>query len=294
MVEKAAQTIIDSGMASRVKCDTMKRLTDTLAFILENEQYPPAFQPLADFELIILVGLTGVGKSTVVEHLQQTIDFILLPNRREITDAIMIAALQIEAGETPYPVDDRIKRFEYTARYRRQHPGGMAHALSRLVVRTTLAEALLLFDGLRGLNEVQHAAAYLPKARFVVLDAPDIVRLNRLLKRADSFDTTHIDMSLADKNLVADMKTIPHLEAIFSEEQQHQIARSTRRAGYSVDEVVQKLSIIVEERRNYDSHAAIVYLCDALPSQRVLVVDTAETPAAEAAEQVQAWLGENS
>ena len=268
----------------------MKRLTDTLAFILENEHCPPAFQPLGEFELIILVGLTGVGKSTIVEHLQQAVDFTLLPNRREITDALMITALQMEDGETPYPVDDRIKRFEYTARYRGKYPGGMAHALSRLVVRTTLAESLLLFDGLRGLNEVRHAAVYLPKSRFVVLDAPDMVRLNRLLKRADSFDTTHIDMSLADKNLIADMKAIPHLEAIFSEEQQMQIAGSTRKAGYSVDEVVQKLSIIVEERRNYDSNAAIVYLGDALPSQQVLVVDTAAVSAVEAAERVRAWL----
>ena len=41
-----------------------------------------------------MVGLTGVGKSTIVQALQNELDFTLLPSRREITDEIIISALQ--------------------------------------------------------------------------------------------------------------------------------------------------------------------------------------------------------
>ncbi len=47
---------------------------------------------------------------------------------------------------------------------------------------------LLIFDGLRGKNEVTHAVELLPQARFLFLHAPDEVRVNRLLSRGDVFD----------------------------------------------------------------------------------------------------------
>src|SRR6266403_461146 len=140
----------------------MKQFSPTISFIPSQEETPPQFRPLTDFLLVILVGLPGVGKSTVIASLQERLDFTLLPNRRKITDEIMIMSLQQEDGYPPTPVTDRVKRFEYTARYRARYPGGMAHALSRLAVDPAGAGSLLLFDGLRGLNEVQHAANYFP------------------------------------------------------------------------------------------------------------------------------------
>ena len=45
----------------------MKFLTDTIAYTTtEEETIPSAFEPLANFSLIIMVGLTAVGKSTIM------------------------------------------------------------------------------------------------------------------------------------------------------------------------------------------------------------------------------------
>lgn len=272
----------------------MKFLAEAVAFAFEADKIPAGFQLLTEMPVIILVGLTGVGKSTVLELLPENgLPFTLLPNRRDITDQIIIASLQAEAGETPYPVTDRLERFEYTARYRAKFPGGMAHALSRLVINPAKTEALLIFDGLRGLNEVQHAVTYFPLARFVVLDASDTVRLNRLLKRGDVFDVTEsvsLPGSLASQNLIAALLAVPNIEAVFSEEQLQQIAKGCRLAQIPADEVIQKISIIVKERRNYDSNTARVHLVHTLPAQRVLVVDTATHSPPAVAQKIAVWL----
>lgn len=252
---------------------------------------PSHFKALTELDLIVMVGLTGVGKTTVLTLLKKTdLVFTLLPNRREITNEIIIASLQKEAGETPYLVTDRVKRFEYTARYRAKHPGGMAHALSQLAIDPRKADSLLIFDGLRGLNEVQHAVKYFPQARFVVLDAPDMVRLRRLLKRGDAFDTTTIRTSLVSHNLIAALLNIPDIEAIFDEEELRQIARMARAAQISPDTVVETATIIVAERRNYDSRAARVHLSHTLSPTQVLVIDTATQPPEAIARQIRDWV----
>jgi hypothetical protein len=272
----------------------MKFLADAVAFTFELNDVPFGFQPLTELPTVIMVGLTGVGKSTVLELLSKNgLNFTLLPNRREITDEIIIASLQVETGQTPYPVTDRVERFEYTARYRVKFPGGMAHALSRLVINPTQLKPLLIFDGLRGLNEVQHAVTYFPLARFIVLDAPDMTRLNRLLKREDIFDTTGAipkHNSLASQNLMAALLAVPNIEAVFSEEQLHQIAKGTRFAQIPVDETIQKVSIIVKERRNYDSNTARVYLTGTLSAKQLLVVDTATQSPPSLAQRIANWL----
>ncbi|MBI1877363.1 MAG: ATPase [Chloroflexi bacterium] len=255
---------------------------------------PAGFQPLTELPVVILVGLTGVGKSSVMELLPQNgLNFTLLPNRRDITDQIIIASLQVEVGQTPYPITDRVERFEYTARYRAKFPGGMAHALSQIVINPTLTNPPFIFDGLRGLNEVQHAVTDFPLAQFIVLDAPDMIRLTRLLKRDDIFDTTSVitgPSSLASQNLMAALLAIPNIEAVFSEEQLRQTAKAARIAHIPVDDVIQKVSIIVKERRNYDSNTARVYLTHTLPAKQVLVVDTATQSPQAVAERIANWL----
>lgn len=267
----------------------MKFLTDSLAYTPAADSAPAGFWPLSALPLVIIVGLTGVGKSTVVELLPPELDFILLPNRRTIADAIIIAALQAEAGVSPHPVTDRLKRFEYTARYREKFPGGMAHAVSQLSVRAK-AGRLVIFDGLRGLDEVTHAGHYFPDARFVVLDAPDMVRLTRLLTRGDAFDQVKIRQTPADQNVIAALRGMRGIDAVFSEDDLTQLARLAQAGGWPVDEVVKKTSVIVEERRNYDSQAAQRYLTQTLPPAQVLVIDTARHPAPEVAAQVSTWL----
>jgi len=256
---------------------------------------PPHFRRLTEVALVIVVGLTGVGKSTILNLMPNFgLTFTLLPNRRKITDAIIITSLQRESGQTTRPLVDRVERFEATARYRARYPGGMAYALSRLAVDPAKAASLLIFDGLRGLNEVQHAANYFSRARFVVLHAPDMVRLNRLLKRGDDFDTTTIHTSLLGKNLMAALMSVPNIEAVFNEEELRQIAKTARAAGLSTDTVVEKAAIIVEERRNYDPDTARVHLIHTLPPERVLVIDTTADSAAAVARQAAEWLGAGS
>ena len=270
----------------------MKLLTDYIAYTTKvDERVRPPFQPLTNFELVIMVGLTAVGKSTVIERLLTEANFTLLPDRRIMTDEIIIGSLQVEDGETPYIVKDRVKRFEYTARYRAKHPGGMAYALSRLVVNEHRCGPTILFDGLRGLNEVQYAASYFSGARFIVLDAPDMVRLKRLLKRGDSFDSVKLEKPVAEKYLLTDLKSIPNIETIFSEEQLLDITQTSWAANFPAHEVVKKVSIVVEERRNYDPHRARAFLREKLPPEYVLVVDTATRSPRGVAEQVQKWLG---
>src|SRR5258707_15609564 len=108
----------------------MKQFSSAIAFISSQEEAPPQFRPLTDFLLVILVGLTGVGKSTIIASLQERLEFTLMPNRRKITDEIMIMSLQQQDGYPPPPVTDRVKRFEYTARCRARYPAGIAHALT--------------------------------------------------------------------------------------------------------------------------------------------------------------------
>lgn len=261
-----------------------------IAFFREGETIPSPFTPLPELPLVILVGLTGVGKTTVLELLPgQGVAFTLLPNRRQVTDEIIIAGLQQEESRQAGPVTDRVERFDYTARYRARHPGGMAYALSRIAVDTGLAPGRLLFDGLRGLDEVQHAAAYFPLARFLVLDAPDTARLSRLLLRSDAFDAAGVRPS-PSRDDVAALRAVPGVEAVFDPEQLRQIAASARAADIPLEKVVEKLSIIVKERRNYDSAAARAYLSARLGPERLLVVDTAPHSAADVAARAAEWL----
>jgi hypothetical protein len=249
-------------------------------------------RPLAEVPLVILVGVTGVGKSSTLAELNgQGLSFTLLPDRRLITDQVIIAALQQQDGQLPQPVTDRRLRFQYTARYRAAFPGGMAHALGRLRVNAEGLTSPLFFDGLRGPEEVRYAAETLPLSRFVVLDAPDMVRVGRLLNRGDSFDAITLAHPTAD--LVAALKAIPGFEAVFSAGDSRQIAQLAASGGLTVAEVVKKVAIIVEERRYYDPDAAKTYLQQTLPSARCLVIDTVAHDQQRVAQQIIDWLPES-
>jgi hypothetical protein len=252
---------------------------------------PANYQPLAALAPVIIVGLTGVGKTTALNRLgAQNVPFTLLPNRRELADRVIIARLQQEAGQTPHPVTDRLARFEYTARYRARFPGGMAHALGQLAIDPAQLEPLLIFDGLRGLDEVKQAIAFFAQARFVVLDAPDTVRLQRLLQRNDAFDTANTRPVPAHQNLLAALNSISGIETVFNQAQLLRLATLAGQDQAAGEALLQKVSIIVKERRNYDSEAAGAYLRQHWPRERVLIVDTAARPAEALAEQVAAWL----
>ncbi|CAN5481928.1 ATPase [soil metagenome] len=244
---------------------------------------PDGWSALVEHPLLIIVGLTGVGKSTTLEKLAKTeLDYTLLPNRRVLTDQLIIAHMQALDGHPVQLVTDRKLRFNYTRRFRAQFAGGMSHALTQLWIDPTELPANLIFDGLRGADEVTHALHALPQARFVVLHAPDVVRVQRLLGRNDVFDQVAGAAQRGAQsqaiNSFADLG-LPEATALFTSAEEQQLLTLLAHGSVTADDLRAKLQIVVEERRNYDPSAAIAVLQADAPD-RTLVIDTTQnTPA---------------
>ena len=240
---------------------------------------------LSELPLTVLVGVTGVGKSTALAALAGRAGRVL-PDRREVTDAVIVGPL---AGQ---PVRDREERFRLTAQYRRAHPGGMAQALGSLLADTDYWGAAPVFDGLRGLDEVQYAAEHFPLWRFVALEAPDRVRVQRLLGRADAFDRVgRAEGSGEGSGEIADLQAalarIPGVSNVFPAAELGELARLGE-GGHAPADILAKVRIVVDERRNYDPHAAEAYL-RTLPPHRALILDTVALSPAQVAAAVQEW-----
>jgi hypothetical protein len=164
----------------------------------------------------------------------------------------------------------------------------MAQALGQVVVKIAQENEPFIFDGLRGLNEVQHGSSYFPQSRFIVLEAPDVVRLNRLLNRGDQFDMVEGRAKAVDQGLMEVLRSIPEIEAVFTPQQLSQISQIA--ADYTTEEILKKVAIIVEERRNYDPEISRDYLTRTLPPQRILVIDTTTAPPEGVVERIRGWL----
>jgi hypothetical protein len=272
---------------------------DTLPFahladgIGVGEPPPTAWLPLTRQRLLIIVGVTGVGKSTLLaEFARAAPGHRLLPDRRDVTDRLIIAAMQQADGQLISPVRDRKLRFEYSRRYRKHHPGGMAHALTQLWVAPALSSSLLIFDGLRGENEVVHAASLLPQAAFVLLDAPDYVRVQRLLGRNDAFDLFAVtDDRVTAPQAVATFAAlgVPDAARLFSSQEENALLTLAQTGAVNYEDLCAKLQIVVEERLSYDPATTRDALLAAAP-QRTLVIDTVAYPPAKAAELLLKWL----
>ena len=75
------------------------------------------WRPLADWPVLIVVGLAGTGKSTALAALAHTgLPITMLPNRRTLTDRLIIAPLQTADG-TPVQRLGRMERYPYVRRY---------------------------------------------------------------------------------------------------------------------------------------------------------------------------------
>lgn len=255
--------------------------------------------PLTNANLLILVGVTGVGKSRTVDELSRAgIDFTLLPNRRLLTDHLIIGAIQrldgdVDSNGVAPIVRDRRERFGYTRRYRDKYPGGMAQALSNILIHKALSNKLLLFDGLRGVNEVTHATQQLPNARFIALYAPDRIRVERLLSRNDVFD----QMTNRSSNVTIQKGTVTEFSDLFPDAvdlqldaiDEERLRSLLDHHGVASADMGAKLAIVSEERRNYDPDATLIALQAAVPA-RLCAIDTAANGPEACANQIVEWL----
>jgi hypothetical protein len=249
----------------------------------------PGWRAIHSLPLLVLVGVTGVGKSTLLAELAQHVpEHLLLPDRRQLTDELIISAMQAAGGLPIEPVNDRGLRFAFTRRYREEHEGGMAHALAQLWVHAD-APNLLIFDGLRGENEVRYASVALPQARFVMLHAPDIVRLQRLLGRGDAFDRVDV-ATLTHENATNFAELgLPEASDIFNSADETTIVNWLQQGFVTVDELAAKLQIVMAERRSYDPLATLESLQRHAP-HATLFVDTVTHAPEAVARMVIAWL----
>ena len=239
----------------------------------------PAERPLGELPLTVLVGVTGVGKSTALAALRGADAALrVLPDRREVTDAVMILPL---AGG---PVGDREERFRLTALYRQAHPGGMAQALGSLLADTDHWGETPVFDGLRGEDEVRYAADHFPRWRFVALGAPDPVRVRRLLGRGDRFDQIQADGA---EDLRAALGGLTGSAEVFTAADLDALAGLVSE-GHRAEDILAKTKIVVSERRNYDPGAAEAVL-RTLPPQRALLLDTVQLSPEQVGAAVRAW-----
>ncbi len=149
-------------------------------------------RPLGDFALVMLVGLTGTGKSTTLGLLRGTVDGLaggVMPSRRELADWIAIPMAQALQGDPLAPVSDRVRRFAYTRTFAEHVPGGMAAAFSWLRLADDFAGHVLT-EGLRGRDEIGFALNRFPRWQIIELTLNPVTRLRRLSARADDFDQT--------------------------------------------------------------------------------------------------------
>jgi hypothetical protein len=231
---------------------------------LPGEPAPPQAKPLPELPLLILVGLTGVGKTSLI----QALHYPTLPDRRELVDRYVLPRYA-----PPHPPLDRSERFALTRRFRQEHPGGVAEILVQSHAVPTWP---LLFDGLRGADEVRFALEHLPQSYFVVLEARDLTRLSRLLSRGDAFDRVRLEQS--------DLATLRELaQGVLSEGE----LQETLGWKVPIQELTAKLKIVVEERKNYDPAGSREVLQG---SPRALFLDTETLSLQEEAARIRAFV----
>lgn len=233
-------------------------------------------------DLLIVMGLTGVGKSTAVAALTES--YTLLPNRRDLTDALIIPAVQRADGLPLRAVTNRLERFALTRRYRELQPGGMVGALKDYLQTQNVGDGPFVFDNLRGLDEAEAAVSAFPDARFVLLDAPPLVRLSRLVGRRDPFDV--VEDGLKNTPFTEQLSALDGLPELFDV----QVLTSWAAEGVPESDLLKAARIIVSESQNYDMGAAADFLRVHKDAYNFLYIDTADLSVEAVRERIREWL----
>ncbi len=110
-----------------------------------SQQFPDG-ESIRNEPLVIIVGLTGVGKSTIIQTLiKSEFSFTLLPNRRTLATELIIPEMAATNGQNVKTIC-RIDRFKYTRQYQKSFPGGMGYVLVQLQVNSCRVNYPLIFD----------------------------------------------------------------------------------------------------------------------------------------------------
>ena len=251
--------------------------TRTIGIGATNDQ---DFIPLVQFPIFILVGVTAVGKTTMKKQLSEDYNFHTLPDRRILTDRIIIPQMQNLTSNLE-STSDRALRFTLSEAYKKKHPGGMAQILSLIKIKNRNKSKLpVLFDGLRGLNEVRFAATRLPKARFIVLTTPDPIRIMRLLQRHDSFDQAKIPERENPLNLLAGLGSPEQLKLLLDYAKENSIDDRT---------LQEKAQIVIDEKKYYDQNETCRFLTQTFP-EKTIAIDSAKTSCADINQKIERLL----
>lgn len=277
------------GEGTRVRGDPdVRRLAPEDLGVARGDPAEPGADRFRDRGALVLVGLTGAGKTTTVDRLAVSVPLAaILPDRRALTDRLILPMM---TGATA-PVADRVERFRLTAAFKERHPGGMGEVLTWLVLPPGLPPGPLLFDGLRGEAEATAAAA-LPRARFLVLDCPPEGRLWRLCGRNDPFDQASgqpVDVTRASGGEA--MRLVLRgsgLATLVGPAELDHLAWMLASRGVEPTVAARSAAIIVEESRHYDPVLARTALLRLAP-ERTLVLDTGTLEPAAVAATTAAW-----
>ena len=253
---------------------------------------PSGWRMLADLPLVVLVGVTATGKSTVLRTLTGLdLAYTLLPDRRTLTNLVMIAPLRQGTQDQNRPLG-RVDRYPYLRRFLQEHPGAMGDILASMSVAPSMPVPLL-FESLRGVNEVQAAATALPSARFIMLHAPDAVRIQRLLNRADPHDAVE-NSSPAPLPEGAPLSFaalgVPGATNLVTLAQERELCAHVSSGSIAATTLVTTLRIILEERTLFNPDLTLAAL-RSLASDRLLVIDTASIMPDQVARACMEWLG---
>lgn len=191
---------------------------------------PSGWRAITAMPLVVLVGLTGAGKTTLARTLAAEGRVVLLPDRRRLTDAVIL-------GENAATLD-RAGRFAATARFRNAAPGGMGEVLAALCVATA-PDHPPLFDGLRGAPEIKFFAPRAPHAIFLAFKVSDETRAQRIASRGDGFDGAASGSATRARAVVADEAQHYRLDAALDALASHAPGRfhALDAEGLSADEL---------------------------------------------------------